>query len=172
MTHPNSNPKSCSKYCKMPKSNFLFLGVTFMVWGDILKWLTLTPTLKVVPNVGKCLNPTFHIWVWHLWLGGYAEMTHPNPNPKNFSKCYKMPKSNFLFLGAMFMVGGYAEMTHPNPKSFSKCWKMPKSNFLFLGVTCLVGGMLKILHPTLTLKVFFQMSIWNWNSQVAFSGIK
>ena len=69
-----------------------------------------------------------------------TEMTHPNL--KSCSKCYKVPKSNFLFLGVTFMVGGYAEMPHPNPnpKSCSKCYKMPKSNFLFLGATFIVGG--------------------------------
>ena len=58
---------------------------------------------------------------------GYAEMNYPNPNPKICSKCHKMPKSNFIFLGVTFMVGGYAEITHPNPnpKGFSKCCKMP-----------------------------------------------
>ena len=70
-------------------------------------------------------------------------MTHPNSNTKSCSKCRKMPKSNFSFLGVTFMVGRYAEMTHPNPKSYSKCCKMPKSNFSFLGVTFMVGGMLK-----------------------------
>ena len=84
MTPPNPNPKSCSKCHKMSKSNFLFLGVTCMVLGGMLKCPILTLTLKVVPNVKKCLNPT-------------------------------------LFLGTMFMVGGYAEMTHPNPKNCSKC---------------------------------------------------
>ena len=65
-----------------------------------------------------------------------------------------MPKSKFSFLGGMFMVGGYAEMTHPNPKSCSKCGKMPKSHFSFLGVTCLVGGMLKIHQPNLKIQIF------------------
>ena len=70
-------------------------------------------------------------------------MTHPNP--KSCSKCCKMPKSIFLFLGVTFMVGRYTEMPHPNPnaKSCSKCHKMPKSNFLFFGATFMVGGMLK-----------------------------
>ena len=119
MTHPN--PKSCSKCYKMPKSNFLFLGATFMVrgyaemphpnpnpktcskcyimtksnffylvwhsWlGGVLKCPTLT--LKVVPNVAKCLNPTFYYWEWCSWLG-YAEM--PHPNPKSYFECCKMP---------------------------------------------------------------------------------
>ena len=33
MTHTNPKCKSCSKCHKMPKSNFLFLGATFMVGG-------------------------------------------------------------------------------------------------------------------------------------------
>ena len=31
MIHPNPNSKSCSKCCKVPKSNILFLSATFMV---------------------------------------------------------------------------------------------------------------------------------------------
>ena len=57
---PHPNPKSCSKCCKMPKSNILFLGAMFMV-GGMLKCPTLTLTLKVVANVTKCLNPTFFL---------------------------------------------------------------------------------------------------------------
>ena len=67
--HPNPNPKSCSKCCKMPKSNFSFLGAMFMV-GGMLKCLTLTLSLKVVPNVAKCLNPTFHIFGIMFMVGG------------------------------------------------------------------------------------------------------
>ena len=65
------------------------------------------------------------------------------PNPKSCSKCYKISRSNFSFLGVTFMVGGSAEITHPNPKSYSKCHKMPKSNISFLGATFMVRGMLK-----------------------------
>ena len=59
MPHPNPNPISCSENCKMPRSNFLFLGVTFLV-GGMMKCITLTITLKVVQNVTKFLDPTFH----------------------------------------------------------------------------------------------------------------
>ena len=118
--------------CKMPKSNFSFLGVTFM-FGGHAEMTTLTLTLQVVPNVATCLNPTFHFWC-DIYGWRYAEMTHPNPNPSSCSKCCKMPKSNFSFLGVTFMFGGHAEMTqpNPNPSSCSKCCKMPKSNFSFL----------------------------------------
>ena len=43
---------------------------------------------------------------------GWGMLQMTQPNPKCCSKCCKMPKFNFSFLGAMFMVGGYAEMTH------------------------------------------------------------
>ena len=59
---PHPNPKSCSRCCKMPKYNFLFLGAKFMV-GGMLKCPMLTLTLKVVPNVTKCLNTTFYFWL-------------------------------------------------------------------------------------------------------------
>ena len=62
MLHPNLNPKSCSKCNKMPKYNFLFWGVTFMV-GGMFKFPILALILKVVPNVAKCLNTTFYFWV-------------------------------------------------------------------------------------------------------------
>ena len=68
-------------------------------------------------------------------------MTHPNP--KSCSKCFKIPRSNFSFLGVTFMVGQYAEITHPNPKSCSKCHKMPKFNLSFLGAMFMVGSLLK-----------------------------
>ena len=60
-------------------------------------------------------------------------MTHPNLDPKYCSKCSKMPKSNFSFLGATFMVVGYAEMTHPNLKiRFSNVhMKLKFTSFLF-----------------------------------------
>ena len=76
MPHPNPNLKSCSKCCKMPKSSILFLGVTFMV-VDMLKCPTPTLTLKVVPNVAKCLDMTLHFGCDMLGCG-YAE----NPPPK------------------------------------------------------------------------------------------
>ena len=58
-THPNPNPKSCFKCNKMPKSNFLFLGVTFIVgYAEMTH-----PKLKVFPNVAECLNPTFYFLV-------------------------------------------------------------------------------------------------------------
>ena len=78
-------------------------------------------------------------------------MTHPNP--KSGSKCCKMPKSNFSFLGATFMVGGYAEITHPNPKSCSKCHKIRRSNFLIFGCDVHGRGMLKIPHPNLKIQI-------------------
>ena len=64
-------------------------------------------------------NPSFQLFILGVtfMVGGYAEMTHPNPNPKSCSKCCKIPKSNFLFLGVMFMVGGYAEMPPPQPEN-------------------------------------------------------
>ena len=112
---PHPNPKSCSKCHKMPKSTFLFLGATFMV-GGMLKCPTLTLTLKVVPNVTKCLNPTCHFWVQRFMVGESAEMTHPSPKPTSCSKCHKMPKSNFSFLGVTRLVGGILKIPHPNLK--------------------------------------------------------
>ena len=47
MTNPN--PKSCSKCCKMPKSNFSFLGVTCLV-GGVLK--IPQPNLRI--HIFKC----------------------------------------------------------------------------------------------------------------------
>ena len=88
--------------------------------------LTLTLTLKV-------LNPNPNPKSVTCLVGGMLKMT--DPNSKSCSKCCKMPKFNFSFLGLMFIVLGYAKMTHPNPKTCSKCCKMPKSNFSFLGVT-------------------------------------
>ena len=79
MPHPNPNPKSDSKCCKMPKYSFLFLGATFM-FGGMLKCPTLTLTLKVVPNVAKCLDTTFHFGCDMLGCG-YAE--NPPPKPEN-----------------------------------------------------------------------------------------
>ena len=55
--------------------------------------MTLTPTLKVIPNGATCLDPTFH-----LGRGVYSEHD-TNPNPKHCSKCYHKPRSNFSFEG-------------------------------------------------------------------------
>ena len=107
--------------------------------GGMLKLSTLT--LKVVPNVAKCLDPTFPFWVWCSWFG-YAEMTHPNP--RSCSKCLKMPRSNFEFLGVTFLVWGMLKIIHSSPRSCPKCYKMHRSSFSVLGATFLVGGMLKI----------------------------
>ena len=84
----------------------------FMV-GGMLKCPTLT--LKVVPNFAKCLNPTFIFWCnVHGWE--YAEMPHPNPNPKSCSKCHKMPRYNFSFSGVICLVVSMLKIPHPNLK--------------------------------------------------------
>ena len=73
----------------------------------MLKCLTLT--LKIVPNVAKCLNTTFYFGCdIHGWR--YAQM--PHPNPKSCSKCHKMLKYNFLFWGACSWLR-YAQMPCP-----------------------------------------------------------
>ena len=48
-------------------------------------------------------HPTFHLWVWHAWLG---ICWNDSPYPKSCSKCHKMPRSNFSFLGVICLVGG------------------------------------------------------------------
>ena len=45
---------------------------------------------------------------------GYAIMTHPNP--KSCSKCCKMPKCNFSFLGVICLVGGVLKIPQLNLK--------------------------------------------------------
>ena len=62
-------PKNCSKCCKMPKYNFLFLGVTFMV-GDML----------------KCLDKAFHFG-YDMLSSDYAE----NPPPNLKIQIFKYP---------------------------------------------------------------------------------
>ena len=57
--NPNPNPVLNPN----PKS------VTCLV-GGMLKSPTLTLTLKVVPSVAECLNPTFYFWVQHSWWWG------------------------------------------------------------------------------------------------------
>ena len=148
MTHPN--PKSCSKWCKMPKSNLIFLDALPMA-GGMLKWPTLT--LKVVSNVAKCLNPTFYFWAWCSWWWGMLKC--PTPTLKvvaNVTKCLN-PTFHFWVQHSWLGVCWNAP-PNPKPKSCSKCHKLPKSNFSFLGVKCLVGDMLKIPHPQLKIQIF------------------
>ena len=85
----------------MPKSNLLFLGVTFMVGGHA-EMTHLTPNPKGCSKCHIMPKSNFLFFGCDVHGVGYAEMTHPNPNPEY----HIMPKSNFLFLGATFMVGG------------------------------------------------------------------
>ena len=88
-------------------------------------------------------------------VGGYAEMPHLNPNPKSCSKCYKMPESNFSFLGATFMVGGMLKwpiltLTLKVVPNVTKCLDQ---TFQFWVWCSWLGGMLKWPTLMLTLKV-------------------
>ena len=57
-----------------------------------------------------------------------------NPNPKNCSKCHKMHRSNFSFLGVTCLVGGMLKIPNVNLKKnrFSNvCIKLKFTSFLF-----------------------------------------
>ena len=61
----------------MPKSNFLFLGVTFMV-GEYAEMPH--PNPKSCSNCHKMPKYNFLFLGAMFMVGEYAEMTHPNPN--------------------------------------------------------------------------------------------
>ena len=118
ITHPN--PKSCSKCCKMLKSNFSFLGVTFIV-GGMLKCPTLTlkivpnaaKCLKTVPNVAKCLNPTF---IFGCDVHGWGMLKWPTLTLKVVPNVAKCLDPTFHF-GCDMLGWGYAENSPPQPEN-------------------------------------------------------
>ena len=77
----------------MPKYNFLILGVTFMV-GVMLKCPFLTLTLKVVPNVAKCLNTMKFLKPWLQTV--QWEPFKPKGGPKLAVQNSLRKKKNFV----------------------------------------------------------------------------
>ena len=84
MPHPNAHPKTCCKCCKMPKSNFLFLGTTFVVVGYSEM---LHPNPK---SVTKSLNLTFLFLGVTCFVGGMLKIPHPNLKIQIFKCLYEI----------------------------------------------------------------------------------
>ena len=130
MTYPN--PKSCSKCCKMPKSNFLFLDVMFMVQG----YAEMThPNPKSCSKCCKMPKSNLPFLVVTCLAGGMLKIPHPNLNMNATEKNHLPPCSQSCNLtlqlyclvlppstrGLCLGVGGWGEGTLPgNFRLFGK----------------------------------------------------